>query len=376
MELLGEDESLAHMFSSQLDRPVTDRKKSASCCFRHKAYLTAPSMKHHRSEGVAMSDRILVTGGAGFIGSALVRRLVEEEHDVFVYDNFSSGILSNVKDIINRDHIIRGEVESWKLTKSVSNIKPDLVFHLAADPYIPLSYEYPERFMRANFQGTFNVIMACRAFRVRRILHFSTSEVYGSAQTVPMSENHPMSPHSVYAVSKVAADNLCRVLAKEQEVPVVVIRPFNTYGPRETHPYVIPEIISQLARSKNLVLGNLEARRDFTYVDDIVRAVVMLAYREGLEGEVINIGTGTDYSVREIAEKVGLIMRGGDIAISVEKSRLRPYDVPRLICDNSKLNHLTGWRPEITFGEGLKRTVDWYRNNGSTWDWERTYQNQ
>jgi len=320
-----------------------------------------------------MSDKALLTGGAGFIGSALARHLVAEGYDVFVYDNFSSGVASNVSGVIRQDQIIRGDVESWRFTKTVSNLKPDVVFHLAADPYIPLSYEYPERFVRTNFQGTLNVVMTCKTLGVSRIIHFSTSEVYGSAQKVLIGEDHPTSPQSVYAVSKLAADHLCRVLAKEQEVPVIVVRPFNCYGPRETHPYVIPEIISQLARSKDLVLGNLEARRDFTYVDDTVRAVTMLADKEGIEGQVVNIGTGKDHSVKEIAERIGLIMREGIIKIGVDKSRLRPYDVSRLTCDNSKLVHLTGWKPEVTFEEGLRKTVDWYESNGRMWEWERKY---
>jgi dTDP-glucose 4,6-dehydratase len=321
-----------------------------------------------------MREKILVTGGAGFMGSALVRVLVDQEYDVFCYDNFVSGTASNVREIIPHDHILRGDVEGWKLMKTLSNTKPDVVFHLAADPYIPLSYEHPERFVRTNFEGTLNVLMTCKTFGVRRIIHYSTSEVYGSAKAVPMNEQHPTAPQSVYAVSKLAADHLCQVLAKEQDIPVVVVRPFNCYGPRETHPYVIPEIVSQLTRSDVLVLGNLEARRDFTYVDDTARAACMLVSKERVEGQVFNIGTGRDHSVKEIAEQIGLIMRGGTLKIRVEQSRLRPYDVTRLICDSSKLRNLTGWKPEVEMEEGLKKTVEWYKQNGCAWEWERRYQ--
>jgi nucleoside-diphosphate-sugar epimerase len=320
-----------------------------------------------------MGKRIVVTGGAGFMGSALVRCLVEQGHDVFAYDNFATGTASNLKSVIPTDHIVRGDVESWKFMKTMSTINPEELYHLAADPYIPLSYDYPERFMRTNFQGTLNVLMTCKTFEVKRIIHYSTSEVYGSAQTVPMNEKHPTLPQSVYAVSKLAGDQLCRVLAKEQDVPVVIVRPFNCYGPRETHPYVIPEILSQLAMSDELVLGNLDACRDFTYVDDTARAVCQLADKEGIEGEVFNVGSGMDYSVREIAELASSIMRNGRTKIRVDPSRLRPYDVSRLVCDNTKIGNLTNWKPEVSLEDGLRKTIEWYKANSQTWEWERRY---
>lgn len=321
-----------------------------------------------------MRERALVTGGAGFMGSALVRALVDEGYNVFSYDNFVTGTASNIKGIIPHDHVLRGDVESSKFMKTLSSTRPEVVFHLAADPYIPLSYDYPERFVRTNFEGTLNVLMTCKTFEVKRIIHYSTSEVYGSAKAIPMNEQHPTSPQSVYAVSKLAADHLCQVLAKEQDIPVVVVRPFNCYGPRETHPYVIPEIVSQLAKSDILTLGNLEARRDFTYVDDTARAVCMLLSKERVEGQAFNIGSGRDHSIKEIAEKIGSTMRPGDLKIKVEQSKLRPYDVTRLVCDSSKLRTLTGWKPEIEIEEGLKRTVEWYKLNGCMWEWERRYQ--
>jgi nucleoside-diphosphate-sugar epimerase len=320
-----------------------------------------------------MGEKALVTGGAGFMGSALVRALADEEYDVYSYDNFVTGTASNVKGVIPHDHIIRGDVESWKFMKTLSTMRPEKVFHLAADPYIPLSYDHPERFVRTNFEGTLNVLMTCKTFDVKKIVHYSTSEVYGSAKTIPMNEQHPTKPQSVYAVSKLAADHLCQVLATEQKIPVVVVRPFNCYGPRETHPYVVPEIVSQLARSEELVLGNLEARRDLTYVDDTARAVCMLASKEGIEGQVFNIGFGQDYSIRELAEKTSSIMRGTSAKIRVDAKRLRPYDVSRLICDSSRLRDLTGWKPEVALEDGLKRTIEWYKANGSVWEWERRY---
>jgi nucleoside-diphosphate-sugar epimerase len=320
-----------------------------------------------------MEEKIVVTGGAGFMGSALVRCLVRESYDVFSYDNFVTGSSSNLANVIDHDHIIRGDVESWKFVSVLSKVRPDIVCHLAADPYIPLSYDHAERFVRTNFEGTLNVLMACKTFGVRRVIHYSTSEVYGSAKTIPMDEQHPTAPQSVYAVSKLAADHLCRVLAKEQGIPVVIVRPFNCYGPRETHPYVIPEIISQLTRSNELALGNLEARRDFTFVDDTARAVCMLIGKEGIEGQVFNIGSGRDWSVEELARKIGSILRGGSVTIKVDTSKMRPYDVSRLVCDSSRLRSLTGWKPEVELEDGLSRTVEWYKLNGHTWEWERRY---
>ena len=320
-----------------------------------------------------MGEKVLVTGGAGFMGSALTRCLVERDYDVFVYDNFATGSSENIKGVIPNDHIIRGDVESARFVRALSNEKPDVVCHLAADPYIPLSYDYPERFMRTNFQGTLNVLLTCRTFDVKRVIHYSTSEVYGSARTVPMSEEHPTLPQSVYAVSKLAGDQLCMVLAREQAIPVVVVRPFNCYGPRETHPYVIPEIVSQLARSNDIVLGNLDARRDFTYVDDTARAVCDLIDRKEIEGTIFNIGSGKDYSVREIAEVACSLMRASKPTIRVDNGRLRPYDVARLVCDSSKLRRLTGWGPTTSLEDGLRETIQWYKQNESKWVWERRY---
>jgi nucleoside-diphosphate-sugar epimerase len=320
-----------------------------------------------------MGDKVLVTGGAGFIGSALVGSLARDGYEVVAYDNFATGTAAHLKGVIPHDHIIRGDIESWKFVNTISAVKPEVVYHLAADPYIPMSYEYPERFMRTNFQGTMNVLMTCKTFEVSRIIHVSTSEVYGSAQAVPMNEQHPTLPQSVYAVSKLAGDQLCRVLAREHGLPAIIVRPFNCYGPRETHPYVIPEIISQLAKSNEVILGNIEARRDFTYVEDTARAFCSLAQKEGIEGEIFNIGNGKDYSIGEIAKIAGLIVRGGDPTIRTDKSRLRPYDVTRLVCDSSKIRNLTGWKPEISLEEGLRKTYEWYKGNGCTWEWERRY---
>ena len=217
---------------------------------------------------------MLVTGGAGFIGSALVRELLKEEANVIVYDNFLNGDRSNLAEVGDQIHIVNGDILSWKMYAVMKDYKVKYVFHLAAEPYIPHCYDNPEKFFDVNVKGTMNLLMACKTFDVKRVVHFSTSEVFGSARFTPMDENHPTLPFSTYAVSKLAADRICFVFNHEHKIPVVIIRPFNCYGPRETQPYVIPEIISQLSKTNIVKLGNVDAKRDFTYVDDIVQGIV------------------------------------------------------------------------------------------------------
>ena len=278
--------------------------------------------------------------------------------------------------------VLRGDIESSRLFHAMNQVKPEMVFHLAAEPYIPLGYAYPERFMRTNYAGTLNVMMACRTFEVKRVIHYSSSEIYGTNQhewnyatdeaEESMDEDHPTLPQSTYAVSKLAADNLCRVLWKEHGIPVTIVRPFNCYGPRETHPYIIPDVIAQFTKLGEAHVGNLTPKRDFTYVTDHARAVALLAEHDGQEGEIFNVGTGEAPSMREVVDLLNTIILNGDGKVIVEGVRLRPYDVDELVCDSSKLCDLTGWKPEVPFGEGLQRTVDWYKQHKS-WSWELRY---
>jgi nucleoside-diphosphate-sugar epimerase len=299
--------------------------------------------------------------------------------------------MSHLDGVIPDDHILRGDIEGSRMFWALNKVKPEIVFHLAAEPYIPLSYAYPERFMRTNYAGTLNVLMACRTFEVKRVIHYSSSEIYGTAQfkaeatdpevwdgnmkegtTLPMTEGHPTYPQSTYAVSKLAADNLCRVLWKEHEIPVTVVRPFNCYGPRETHPYIIPDVIAQFTKHGEAHVGNLDSRRDFTYVSDHARAVALLAEKDGQEGEVFNIGTGKAWSMREVVDSLNKIILNGAGKVTISQSRFRPFEVDELICDSQKLRNLTGWSPEVGFQEGLQRTVDWYKEH-KEWSWERHY---
>ncbi len=316
------------------------------------------------------SANVMVTGGAGFIGSALVRELLKERANVIVYDDFSSGDLSNLKEIEGLVKIIQEDILDSQFEKVLEKNHVDFVFHLAAEPFIPYCYYRPSRFFEVNANGTLKVLLDCKKAGVERILYYSTSEVYGTAKYVPMDENHPTYPLSTYAASKLAADRLCYTLHKEQNIPVVILRQFNVYGPRETQPYVIPEIISQMSKINRLKLGNIKARRDFTYVEDAAECAVSLMKCDEAVGEVFNVGFGTNHNIEEIAYTIADLMNVNDIEITVEPNRLRRLDVERLLCDSSKVYEFIKWKPKIDFKKGLKRTIDWFREHDCRWIWE------
>ncbi len=311
--------------------------------------------------------KVLVTGGAGFIGSTLVRRLLKERADVIVLDNFRSGSLNNLKEVEKQITIINGTILDKNLDKIFKDNKVDFVFNLAALPYIPDSYKIPHEFFEVNSLGTLNVVMSAVKTGVKRVLQYSSSEVYGTAKQLPMNEDHPTLPHSTYAVSKLAADRVCFTLFHEKKAPVVILRQFNTYGPRETHPYIIPIAMSQLSKSSKINLGNIKARRDFVYVEDSADAAVRLIKHNGIDGQVFNCGSSKDCSIEFLVNKIGEIMGHKRIYIKVEKSRLRPLDVQVLGADYSKLNKVTGWNPKINIEEGLKMTYQWFIDNGRKW---------
>lgn len=313
---------------------------------------------------------VFVTGGAGFIGSTLTRELLKEKANVIVYDNFLIGDNSNLDGVQDQVKIIRGDILDKNLAQTLIDNQVDYVFNLAAEPYIPHCYDRPTRFFEINANGALNILLASKAANVKRLIQYSSSEVYGSAKYVPMDEDHPTLPLSTYAVSKLAADRLCFTLHHEQKISVIILRQFNVYGPRETQPYVIPELITQLNKSNKLHLGNITARRDFMYVEDAVRGAIALMKQKEAEGQVFNMGTGIDHSIEDIAKIIGEIMGHDKIDITVDKNRLRPLDVQQLQCNNSKMRKLTGWEQKVDFKEGLRLTIEHFKESGSRWLWE------
>jgi NAD dependent epimerase/dehydratase len=314
--------------------------------------------------------KIFVTGADGFIGSHLVEALVAKGAEVraLVYYNSwnSLGWLADVDASVRQElDIVSGDVrDPERMRTAIAGC--DYVFHLASLIGIPYSYEAPSSYVETNVRGTLNVLEACRySDRLARVIHTSTSEVYGTAQTVPISEAHPLVGQSPYSATKIAADKLAESFFLSFGLPVVTARPFNTFGPRQTARAVIPTIASQLLSGANeLRLGALTPTRDFNFAMDTAAAMIAIATARGVEGSVLNIGTGEEHSIEETAH---LIMRavGRDVPIICEEERLRPEksEVNRLLADSSKLREATGWAPATDFTTGLKRTTDWIADN-------------
>ena len=308
------------------------------------------------------NSKILVTGGAGFIGSEVVHQLSQMGSNVTILDNFSSG----KPEYLVRNHnveVIEGDICDEQLVSAVVKDK-EYIIHLAAFPFIPDSYQHPQEFFNVNTLGTLN--LACQSATsgdLKRFVYISTSEVYGTAKYVPMDENHPIRPHSTYAVSKLAADRAVYTLHKEQGLPAVIIRPFNSFGPNITQPYIIPEIIFQLKNGlKHLQLGNIDSSRDFTYVSDTARGIILALDNKNAIGETINIGSGMDITIKDLGLLIAKLM-GKRIEIKIDKSRYRPFDVNRLFSDSQKAFDLLNWKPQISINAGLSKTIEWAINS-------------
>lgn len=322
-----------------------------------------------------VEKHVLVTGADGFIGSHLVEHLIAAGARVraFVYYNSwnSVGWLADLPPEVRRDvEVMVGDVrDAERVHQAVENC--DFVFHLSSLIGIPYSYDAPRSYVETNVIGTLNVLEACRrSERLIRLVHTSTSEVYGSAQTVPISEDHPLVGQSPYSATKVAADKLAESYHLSFELPVVTARPFNTFGPRQTPRAVIPTIANQLLSSaEKLTLGALTPTRDFNYVADTVRAMTALAICPQAGGQVVNIGTGQEWSIEQTARLLMKVCHR-ELPIVAAEERIRPTasEVNRLVADNRRLRELTGWEPQVPFLEGLAQTVEWIGSNPHPWD--------
>jgi UDP-glucose 4-epimerase len=314
----------------------------------------------------AAIGRVLVTGADGFIGSHLVERLVTDGVEVRAFccynSNGSHGWLDEADPEVRAATDLRlGDVRDERSVEAaVEGV--DVVVHLAALIAIPYSYEAPRSFIDTNVLGTYNVLEAARRFGVRRLVHTSTSEVYGTPSTVPITESHPLRGQSPYSASKIAADKLCEAWACSFELPVVVLRPFNTYGPRQSARAVIPTILGQLlAGFRQLRLGSTGPRRDFTFVTDTVDGLVRAGTAELGPGEVVQLGTGTAISIADLVDRAAKVLGLGEIEVEVDGARVRPRhsEVEVLLSDPSRAAALLGWRPRVDLDDGLRQTADW-----------------
>lgn len=316
-----------------------------------------------------MTKKILVTGADGFIGSHLVEKLVENDYVVrafCLYNSFNDiGWLKNIKtDILSSIEIVLGDIRDFDSIKKAAH-DVERIFHLASLVAIPYSYQAPESYIDTNIKGTFNVLKAALENNVQQVIHTSTSEVYGTAQFVPITEDHPLVGQSPYSASKIGADQMAYAFYCSYGLPVSTVRPFNTYGPRQSARAVIPTIIGQvLAGNKSLSLGNVVATRDFNFVHDTVRGMIAFMGNSKSFGEVINIGTGVEITIKEIVNMIAKIS-GVDLDICVDNLRVRPEksEVERLCADNKKALNILGWQPEYCLEEGLSITYDWFKNN-------------
>ena len=308
--------------------------------------------------------KVLVTGAGGFIGSHLVERLAKSGAEVRAFVRYTSrndqGLIELLPPEIKESiEVVLGDLRDPEtVTEAVKDM--DIVFHLAALIAIPYSYLRPREVIETNIMGTLNVLNAARDYRIEKIVHTSTSEVYGTAQYVPIDEKHPLQGQSPYSASKIGADMVAGSFYRSYNMPIAIIRPFNTYGPRQSARAVIPTIISQALTKEQILLGSLHPTRDYTYIDDVVEAFIRVAESPSSLGEVINIGSNFEISIGDIAAKV-LSMVGKNKQIVTDPRRIRPEksEVERLWCDNTKAKRLLGWEPRVNFDEGLNRTIKW-----------------
>lgn len=313
-----------------------------------------------------MKEKVLVTGADGFIGSHLVELLRDQGYSVKAlsqYNSFNSwGWLDDISSLENIE-VVSGDIRDPHFCRKLcQNI--DVVFHLASLIAIPYSYVAPDSYVDTNIKGTLNICQAALECGVGQVIHTSTSEVYGTAQYVPIDEDHPLQPQSPYSATKIAADAMAMSFYNTFELPVIIARPFNTYGPRQSLRAVIPTIIAQIAAGeKKIKLGDVSPTRDFNYVEDTCRGFLALARCNEAAGQTVNIGSNFEISVGDTLNIIKRLM-DSDVVFETDEQRLRPEssEVFRLWCDNSKIKKLTGFEPQISIEEGLRKTIDWFVN--------------
>lgn len=313
--------------------------------------------------------KVLITGSEGFIGSHLTEKLVEIGAEVTAlvqYNSFNNwGWIDTFEAKLKKNiNVITGDIREYDCMKRIVKGQ-DVVFHLAALIAIPYSYLSPMAYVRTNVEGTTNVLEACRDYDVEKIIHTSTSETYGTALYVPIDEKHPMQGQSPYSASKIGADKMAESFYRSFNMPIATVRPFNTYGPRQSARAVIPTIISQiLGGEKEIKLGSLTPTRDFNYVKDTAEAFIKIAESDKTIGEVINVSTNNEISIGDLVKKISNLC-GKEINILCDEERLRPdkSEVNRLCGDNTKIKQLTDWIPQYSFDEGLVETIEWIKYN-------------
>jgi len=312
--------------------------------------------------------KVLVTGAGGFIGSHLVERLVDAGAAVRAFVRYNSradaGLLRMAApETVSQLKLIGGDLRDGDaIHKAVKGC--DIVFHLGALISIPYSYLHPVEVAESNFIGTLNILTACRDLGVQRLIHTSTSEVYGTALRPMIDETHPLQGQSPYSASKIGADKMAESFYCAYELPVVTVRPFNTYGPRQSARAVIPTIITQAVAGKTIQLGSTDTVRDFTFVDDTVNGFLRAAEAADVNGCTFNLGTGEAVSIGELSELI-IQKTGSQAGVKVDAARLRPQksEVRRLLSDNSLARERLGWQPQVNLGDGLDKTISWIRDN-------------
>lgn len=313
------------------------------------------------------NQTVLVTGAAGFIGSRLTETLVQQGAQVRAFVRYTSrgelGLLNFLPSaILSEIELVFGDLRDAEAIEQAAK-RADLIYHLGALISIPYSYLHPVEVVQTNILGTLNVLQACRKFDCR-LIHTSSSEVYGTALQVPIDETHPLQGQSPYSASKIGADKLVESYYRSFGVRAVTIRPFNTYGPSQSARAVIPTIITQALTKQTVYLGNLDALRDFTYVDDTVDAFIKAGQTDGIDGETFNLGSGSEISIRDLAAHIFDLI-GTTPEVEVDDERIRPAlsEVQRLLADNSKARQVLAWSPQVDLREGLSRTIQWIREH-------------